>query len=224
MHGEHTLLGQNVVHDGEDGLLDLACITGAADDHQMGLVVHQNGSLAMGAVNLGNALEAGGGDDGVILVEVLQLLSRGAAQKLVNEQILAGQLVNDAEGLGILGIGPGKAIENINLFILQVGNNLGENGVEFGLFDGAVYLAPGNVVMHGGSINDELVIGAAAGVLAGFDHQCAGIAESALAALQRMLGQLCGGQVAVDRAGVDDAQFFQSVGFHGRFLLLTNYG
>ena len=31
VHGKHALLGQQIVHDGEDGLLDLACVLAACD-------------------------------------------------------------------------------------------------------------------------------------------------------------------------------------------------
>ena len=219
VHGEHALLGQHIVHNGEHGLLDLAGILGAADHHLVRLVVHQDGGLAAGAVDLRDALEAGSGDDGVVLVEVLQLLGGGTAQQLVDEEVLAGQLVDDAEGLGILGIGAGKAVENKDLLALQIGDDLGADGVELRLLDGAVHLAPGDVVMDSGSIDNELVVGAAAGVFTGLDHQRAGVGQSALAAAERMLGQLRGSEIAIDSLGIDDAQLFQSVSFHLQNLL-----
>ena len=98
--GNTPCLGRDVVHDGEHRLLDLAGVAGAANHHQMRLVVHQNGGLAVGAIDLRDALEAGGGHDGVVRREAFQLLRRGPAQQLMNEQVLAGQLVDDAEGLG----------------------------------------------------------------------------------------------------------------------------
>ena len=110
VHGEHALLGQHIVHHGEHGLLDLTGVLGAADHYLAGLVVHQNGSLGAGTVDVRHALEARGGDDGVVLVEILELLRRGTAQQLVDEQVLAGQLVDDTERLGILGIRTGKAV------------------------------------------------------------------------------------------------------------------
>ena len=219
VHGEHALLGQHIVHNGEHGLLDLAGIPGAADHHLVRLVVHQDGGLAAGAVDLRDALEAGSGDDGVVLVEVLQLLGGGTAQQLVDEEVLAGQLVDDAEGFGILGIGAGKAVENKDLLALQIGDDLGADGVKLRLLDGAVHLAPGDVVMDSGSIDNELVVGAAAGVFTGLDHQRAGVGQSALAAAERMLGQLRGSEIAIDSLGIDDAQLFQSVSFHLQNLL-----
>ena len=219
MHGEHALLGQHIVHHGEDGLLDLAGVLGAADHHLVGLVVHQNGGLAAGAVDLGDALEAGGGDDGIVLLKILQLLGRGAAQELVDKEILAGQLVDDAEGLGVLGIGAGKAVKDKDLLALQIGDDLGADGIELGLLDRTVHLAPGDVVMDGRGVHDKLVIGAAAGVFPGLDHQGAGVGQRTLAAAKRVLGQLCGGQITIDRLGVDDTQLFQSVSFHLQNLL-----
>ena len=214
VHGEHAHLGQHVVHDGEDGLLDFTGILGAADDHQLFLIVYQDGGLGAGAVDLGDALEAGGGNDGVVDLEILQLLGGGTAQQLVDEQVLGGQFVDDAEGLGVLGVRAGKTVENEDLLALQVGDHFALDGVKLGLFDGTVHLAPGNFVMNGGSVHDELVVGAAAGVFAGLDHQCAGVGELALAAAQGVLRQLGGSQVAVDSRGIDDAQSLQTIGFH----------
>ena len=134
----------------------------------------------------------------------------------MDEQILAGQLVDDAESLGVLGISAGKAIEHKDLLALQVGNHLGADGVIAGLVDGTVDLAPGNLVMHGGGINNEFVVGAAAGVLTGLDHQRAGQGQRALAAAQGVLRQLRGVEIPVNCGSVDDTQFFQSIGFHVR--------
>ena len=219
VHGEHAHLGQDVVHDGEDGLLDLACVLAAGDDDHLFLIVHQDGGLGTGAVDLGDALEAGGGDDGEVSGEILQLLGGGAAEELMDKEILAGQLVDDAEALGVLGVRAGKAVENEDFLVLEVGHHLVVNGVVLGLVDGAVHLAPGDLVMNGGGVHDKLVVGAAAGVLAGLHHQGAGIGELTLAAAQSVLGELGGSEVAVNCRGIDDAQSFQTVGFHSVVLL-----
>ena len=219
VHGEHALLGQHIVHHGEYGLLDLTGVLGAADHYLAGLVVHQNGGLGAGTVDVRHALEARGGDDGIVLVEIPELLRRGTAQQLVDEQVLAGQLVDDAERLGVLGIRTGKAIENKHIPTLKIGQHLGADGVKFCLLEGAVHLAPGNIVMDGGGVHNELVVGAAAGVLAGLDHQRTGVGQGALAAAQRVLYQLRRRQIAVHRPRVYQSQLFQSVGFHCSFLL-----
>ena len=205
VHGEDAHLGQDVVHDGEDGLFDLAGVLAAADDDHLFLIVDQDGGFAAGAVDLGDALEAGGGDDGEVGLEVHQIGLGGTAQELVNEQVLAGQLVDDAEALHILLVRAGEAVKDEDLAVLQIGDNLAVDGVVGGLVDGAVDLAPGDLVMHGGGIDDELVVGATAGVLAGLDHQRAGVAQRSLSAGERLLRQGCDGQVAVDFLGGGDA-------------------
>ena len=178
------------------------------------LVVDHDGSLGAGAVDLGDALEAGAGDDGEVFLEVGQLLSRGAAQQVVDEQSLGGQLADHAEALHILGVGACEAVEDEDFLVLQISDDLGIDGVEALLGDGLVDGTPGDLVVHAGGIDDELILGGAAGVLAGLDDQSAGVGEGALAAAKRMLGQGCGCQIAIDSAGVDDAQFFDAVGFH----------
>ena len=77
----------------------------------------------------------------------------------MDEQVLAGQLVDDAEGLGVLGIGAGKAVKDKDLLALQIGDDLGADGIELGLLDRTVHLAPGDVVMDGRGVHDKLVIG-----------------------------------------------------------------
>ena len=51
----------------------------------------------------------------------------------MDKEILAGQLVDDAEGLGVLGIGAGKAVKDKDLLALQIGDDLGADGIELGL-------------------------------------------------------------------------------------------
>ena len=217
MHGEHAHLGQDVVHDGEHGLLDLTGVLGTGDDHLVGLIVHQDRGLAAGTVDLGDALEAGSGNDGEVLVEIGQLLGGGTAQQLMDEQILAGQFVDDAEGLGVLGIGAGKAVKNEYFLALQVSGDLGADGIVALQVDGTVDLAPGDVVVNSGSINDEFVVGAAAGVLTGLDHQSTRQRQGSLTAAKSVFRQLSGVQVPINGLRVDDAQLFQSVGFHACF-------
>ena len=73
--------------------------------------------------------------------------------------------------------------------------------------------------MDGRGVNDELVVGAAAGVFAGLDHQGAGVGKLSLTAAQGVFRELGRGEIAVDRGGIDDAQLFQTIGFHDSILL-----
>ena len=215
VHGQHVLLGHHIVHGGEHALLDLTGVPAAADDDHVGLVVDHDGGFAVHAVHLRVALEAGGHQHGVIGLAVSsQLLGVGADEQLMDEHILAGQLVHNAELLGVLLICTGKAVKNEHLAALQVCSDLALDGVELLAADGAVHLAPGDVVVHALGVHNKFVVRRAAGVLAGGHHQCAGVAQGALAAAQGVLSELCRGQVAVNSLGADDAQLFDAIGFH----------
>ena len=214
MHGEHALFGQNIVHDGEDGLFDLAGVLRAADDGQMLFVIQQDCSLGMGAVPLRDALESGSDDDRVVRSEGLQLLGVGPAQKVADEHALGGQLVDDAERFGIFGVGSGKTVKQEDLPLLQIGDDLFVQCVKPFLRDGAVHFAPGDLIVHSGGVYDELVVRAAAGVFAGFDHQRAGIAEGSFPAAQSVLCQLCRGEIPIDSRGIDDPKCFDPISFH----------
>ena len=132
----------------------------------------------------------------------------------MDEQVLAGQLVDDAELLGVAGICAGVAVKDEDLAALQVGGHFALDGVELLAADGAVDLAPGDLVVNAFGIHDELVVGRAAGVLAGGHHQGAGVAQAALAAAQCSFNQLCRGQVAVHGLGANDAVLFNAIRFH----------
>ena len=87
----------------------------------------------------------------------------------MDEHILRRQFRNNAEILLVFGVSPGEAVKDKDFLALQVGFRLGENGVVLFLFNGHIHVAPRDFVMHGGRIHDELVLGAAPGVLAGID-------------------------------------------------------
>jgi hypothetical protein len=71
--------------------------------------------------------------------------------------------------------------------------------------DGAIDRAPPDVALAGGFLDDELVVGRAAGVGAGVGHQRAALGQRAFVAAQRFLDQLFGGVVPVFRVDVADA-------------------
>jgi len=63
-----------VVHHGEDRLLDLPGVAGAADDADALIEVEDDEGLAAGAVHLGHALEAGSAQDGELRHVAAQLV------------------------------------------------------------------------------------------------------------------------------------------------------
>ena len=63
--------------------------------------------------------------------------------------------------------------------------------------------------MHRRGIHNKLVIGAAAGILAGLYHQRTGVAQRALAADNSLFSQRAHGQIAVNSLRIGNAQVFQ---------------
>jgi hypothetical protein len=138
----------------------------------------------------------------------------------MDEQVLAGFFIDDAEIHPVIGIRPGIAIEYEQLAVLQVGGDAAVNGIELSGINRLVFLVPVDQVVNGRVVCHELVIGGAPGVFAGEYAQRAIVGQRAFAARQRLFHQGRNGQVAMDLLGVDDAQLFQ-IECHG-FLHFTN--
>ena len=68
--------------------------------------------------------------------------------------------------------------------------------------------------MNGRGVDNKLVVGGAARVLAGGNDQRAGIAQLSLTPAERRFRQLCRAKVPIDGAGIQNSQFFQTIGFH----------
>lgn len=209
VHGEGAFLGHEVVHDREDRLLDLAVVLAAADEDHLAVEVDDDGRLGMRAVHLGDAVEAGGRHDGKVGGEVFELVFRGADEQLVVNMFLRPSQLMMRKRLAYFGSGAGKAVEHEDLAPLQIGAHAAVDALERGLFHGHVHLAPVDLIGDVGGFDGEFIVGGTAGVLAGRHDQSAGRREPALAAAERMLHELGGREVAIDRSGVDDAHLFE---------------
>ncbi|VWM24786.1 Uncharacterised protein [Collinsella intestinalis] len=207
MHGQHLVLdGEQVVHDGEDGLLDLAGVLGAGHDHDALGEVHEHGGLGVQALDRGVALVAGGGEDGEIGFAVGgALLIGGADEELRDEQGLAGALAGDHELAGVGAVGAGEAAHDVEVALTEVCRNAVADLLVAFLGDGNVHVAPGDGFVHVGGVHHEAVLGAATGVFAGFDHEGAVGRELALMMGECLLDELGGDHVEVDGvcAGMD---------------------
>ena len=177
VHRQHVLQRHQEVHDGEDALLDLARIGGTGDQDFLIHVVDQDSRFAVYAVDGGVTVEIRRADDGEVrLAEISQFLLRRTDQQLMDEEVLAGQLVDDTEFLPVVGIRAGEAVEDKQFASLQIGDHLGADGFILLQRDGPVDLAPGDLFVDLRDVHDEFVVRRAAGVLAGLDHQGAGLA------------------------------------------------
>ena len=171
MHGQDFGFGHEVVHQGEDGLLDFPGIFGPADDHQPFGQVQDDERLAVDAVVFGVAVETGNRDHSKIGPVGLQFLIRGPNKQLVGEQVLGGPLVDDADAEAVVGVGADEAVEDVEVPALDVGADPAVEAIEVFLGDGNVEFAPVDFVVFARFIDDEFVVGRPAGVFASFDAE-----------------------------------------------------
>ena len=190
VHGQDAFVGQEVIHDGKDALLDFPGITRAGDEDGPRFVVDEDGRLRVRAVDLGVTLEARGDEDGEIRFAVLgQLFGCRPDEEVADEETFAGQFIDDAEFLAALLVGTGKAVEEVNGPVLEISQHLALEGIEFFFGNGPVDVVPGDVVVDGRRIDDEFVIRCPAGIFAGPHDKGPGIAEDAFLIQQGLLRQ-----------------------------------
>ena len=171
VHGQNALLGKDEVHDGERRLLDFAGVLGAADNGKVLFVIEHDGGFGARIVALRVALEARSGDDGVVSLEVFKRLGGKAAKKLMDEEVLGCQLVDDAEVLGVLGIGARAAVEHVHFLAGKVVAHALVQSIEGGLAGRLVDGAPLDQVVNAFAVDDELVLCGTTGVLARLNNE-----------------------------------------------------
>ena len=203
VHREHVVLNrQQVVHRGEDGLLDLAGVPGAGHDDDAALEVDGDDGLGGRAVGGRVAAVVGRGEHHEVGRVGGELLSRGAHEHLAGEERLVGLLAHHGEVAGVRAVGAGHAAHHVGVALGQVGTDALVDVVEVLKRHGGVHLAPGDVVVHVGRVDDEAVLRGAAGVLAGGHGKRAGRGEGALVALDAGLDEVCRSHVHMDTRGV----------------------
>ncbi len=118
VHGEYILLWQEVVHDGEYALFDLAAVLAACDDNHALFKMHKDGRFGTDAVHRRDALEAGRCNYGEAGNEAIKLFLGRPQKELVNKQVLAGKFVDDAHRKMVFFIRTCEAVENEDLAAL----------------------------------------------------------------------------------------------------------
>ena len=174
VHREDVDFGQDIIHDREDALLDFARILRTGNQHDFLFIVDQDRRFAVSVVDFGDAFEARCRNDGEIGREVLELIGCRTDQKLVDEQVLRSKFVDDTETLGVFWIGTRETVEDEQLAVLQIGNGFVIDFVKSLLCHRHIDFTPGNLIVNAFAVDDEFVIGRAAGIFSGVDYQCAG--------------------------------------------------
>ena len=171
MHRQHAPLGQQVVEDGEHRFLDLAGIGGAADQHLTLGEVEQDEGARIGPVDRGIGGEARRVDDGELGLVNLELAGPRRDQQVLGEQAMPGLLGDDAHGQAKGRVGAAEAILDEQLLALEMGHHARAQGGELLRLERLVDRAPPDVPGAGRFLDDELVVGRAARVLARLDDQ-----------------------------------------------------
>ena len=197
VHGEHVLLnGEQVVHDREDGLLDLAGVLRAGDENNTLLEVDDDRGLGMGVVHRRVELEARARHDHEVRAAVVgKLLLGGAHEHLVRKERLAGKLGQDQDLARVAPVGTRDAVDHEDATLGEVRDDLIVNELVVLLGEGHVNVTPGNLVVDVGGVHDEAVLWRAARVLARGDRKCARAGENALPARDGLLDQPSGRRV-----------------------------
>lgn len=115
VQGEDVVLdGHFVEENGEDTLLHLTSVLGTEDDHLLGLEVDGDGGDRghTGSVTVGR--EGTGVVDGVVGVEVLELLTRRADKHVAHEESMVGAGADDTDADTVLLVPAGVTIDDVD--------------------------------------------------------------------------------------------------------------
>lgn len=111
-----SLLGHEVVHDGEDSLLHLTCVLRSQDDHLALLEVQRHCSIVDHVGDVPVSAELSSIEDVVVcsILEVsVQLLLGGLDEHVRHEEGVVGAGADDSDADPVLRVPSGIAINNI---------------------------------------------------------------------------------------------------------------
>ncbi len=154
--------------------------------------MQQDEGVGVGAVDRGLGEEVGGVDDGEVAdggnvgrwIDVVD-------EHVPDEEAAPGALGDDADADAIVRVGPGEDLLDEKLLPGEVGGDFGEQRVELRLADVLVHRTPGDVLLAARFADGELVVGGAAGVLAGVGEQRAAGGDFGFAAPDGLFVQNC---------------------------------
>ena len=204
VHAHHPLGGQQIVHDGEDRLLHLAGIGGAADQDQLPGKVHRDHGAADAAMPGRIGREAGQVNDGEFRVERGQLFRGGADQQVVHEQRVPGIFGHHPHADPVGEVGAAEQILGEQLLAFGMGHHVGKERIEMRRAHRLVVVPP-DLGFGVGVPDRELVAGGAAGMDARLHHQRTVGADMTFATAYRFFIQRRRAEVEVDRLQIAKA-------------------
>ena len=154
--------------------------------------------------------EAGQIDDRIFRLEAFQLLARRADQHRADEEIVPGELVDHADANAVLGLRAAeKVLDEQGVLLAERGEEIGLQCRELIRVDRLVIVPPDRVLGLG-IADDELVLGGAAGVLAGLDDERPILGKRAFATRHGLLDELRRAEIPVQSRGRADALKIQT--------------
>ena len=196
MHWHDPLGREQIVEQAEHRLLHLTSISRAANQDQLFGEIDRDHRLAARAVARRIGAEAGQIDDGIFGGEGRQFRRRRAAQQSADELAVPGKFGDDLDSDAVFRLRSAEQMLDIELVPgSQRGEEIGFERGEMAGLHALVGLAPPDRVFGFRIADDELVIGAAAGVRAGGDDERAILGQHALSIADGMFYQRGGGQI-----------------------------
>ena len=213
VHGEHALQRQQEIQDRKDGLLDFSGVVGAANDGQPFPEIDNDERFRTRAVHHGRGLKRGRRDHGEFgHVPPQRILTPNLQEHGARKQTVPRLLRDDADGEGVLRVGPGVAVLHENIAALQVALQARQQGAEILAGDGPVVLAPPDLLLGGLLAYHELVGRGARGVFAGVHHQRSEVRETALGTENALLVKRRRRQVPVGAPQIHQPMVGEAVG------------
>ena len=171
VHREDALGREQIVQRGEDRLFDLTCVFGAADEDRVSPEVDEDEGLAVGSVDSRVGLDRWQGDDGEVGLESHQLVGVGADKQVAREQAVPRVLGDHADAQAVTRVGAGRDVLRVHLVGPGVVLHARQQRLEACRGDWLVAGMPPDGVSARGLLDEELILGRAAGVLAGLGRQ-----------------------------------------------------
>jgi len=199
------------VHDRENRFLDLACIAGAADQHEPLVEIDENKGLAARVVMRRDRVKTRRIDDRELGHMNGLFLGRRLNEKVACKEVVPGVLGNDTDRHAVVRVGARETVLHIDILHLQIGSHALVEHVEVLLRDRLVDRAPPDLVVALLFIDDELVIGRAPSVVPGSHNERPEMGESALAALERLFVERGRRKIPVDIVQVVESMVLKAV-------------
>ena len=217
MHRHHPLGRQDVIQDGEDRLLHLARIGGAADQDQFLGEIDRDHGLAGRTMFGGVGIEAWQVDDGEFRIEISEVFDGGPDQELVHEQRMPGIFGDDANLDAVGKIGAAEQILGEQFLAFGEGHHVGIQRVEMGWAHRLVVVPP-DIGFAVGVLDHEFVGCRAASVMPGQDDQRPILGDVALTPPDRFLVEGGRRQIPIHRFEIAEAMMLPG---HSQTFFLT---